>query len=75
MFDIRKNPFFIDANKSLLITMEHSRDEGANKKRRKVDVLIWEQELLILNHELHQVTPRLPDETRIFLLCNLFHSR
>ena len=58
-FDIRKNPFFIDCKKSLVIAMEHSRDAGANKKRRKVDALIWEQELLILNHELHQsINPR-----------------
>ena len=68
-FDIRKNPFFIDCSKSLLLAMEHSRDAGANKKRRKVNAITWEQELLILNHKLHQPTDPRGCQMRFAFFC------
>jgi len=55
-FDIRKHPFFVEAKKSLAISMENSRNVGANKKRRKVDAITWEQERMMLDHPDHSIS-------------------
>lgn len=68
-FDIMKNPFFISANKSLLKSMEKSRDAGVNKGRRKVDALTWEAERKILDHPLHAITDPRGCQMRFAFYC------
>ena len=68
-FDIMKNPFFIGATKSLLKSMEKSRDVGVNKGRRKVDALTWEAERKILDHPLHAITDPRGCQMRFAFYC------
>lgn len=55
-FDIRKHPFFGITRRGLQSALEASRNSGANKHMRKVDGITWEQEQMILDHELHATT-------------------
>ena len=55
-FDIRKHSFFGLCRRGLQSALEASRNAGVNKKRRKVGAITWEQERIILDHELHATT-------------------
>ena len=68
-FNIQRHPWFVGACRAVQKAMTKSKDLGANKPRRKVDPLTYEQEKLILAHPLHQVTSAHGIHKRMAFYC------
>ena len=71
IFIITEHPFFMSVNRVVNEAMLMSRNAGANKGRRKVNCLTFEDEKKILNHPHHQVTSPRGLQKRIVYYCTI----
>ena len=71
VFIITEHPFFMSVNRAVNEAMLMSRNAGANKGRRKVSCLSFDDERKILDHPEHQITSPRGLQKRVVYYCTV----